>query len=145
MVNNYGDRKSPNWGNVPLPNGRTSWLVHGGDPKIDGWDISFWGPAYFQGVHTPTHKVLSTKAVRAVKFIAIERMKAIQMKVSSDQLTVVFFGVCTVPETNISPENRPSQKEISISTIHFQVQTVSFRGVDWGACLNPDSEWANNL
>ena len=27
----------------------------------------------------------------------------------------------TVPETNIAPENRPSQKEISIPTIHFQV------------------------
>jgi len=33
----------------------------------------------------------------------------------------------TLPETNIAPENRPSQKETSIPTIHFQVQTVSFR------------------
>ena len=84
--------------------------------------------------------------MRAVKFIAIERMKAIQ-KVSSDQLTVIFFGVCTLPETNISPENRPSQEEISISTIHFQVQTVSFRFREGrlGACLNPDSEWVNIL
>ena len=32
----------------------------------------------------------------------------------------------TLPETNIAPENRPSQKEISIPTIHFQVY-VSFR------------------
>ena len=31
------------------------------------------------------------------------------------------------PETNIAPENRPSQKETSIPTIHFQVRTVSFR------------------
>ena len=26
----------------------------------------------------------------------------------------------TFPETNIAPENRPSQKETSIPTIHFQ-------------------------
>ncbi len=33
----------------------------------------------------------------------------------------------TLPETNIAPENRPSQKETSIPTIHFQVRAVSFR------------------
>ena len=33
----------------------------------------------------------------------------------------------TLPETNIAPENRPSEKEHSIPTIHVQVQTVSFR------------------
>ena len=26
-----------------------------------------------------------------------------------------------LPKTNIAPENRPSQKEASIPTIHFQV------------------------
>ena len=31
------------------------------------------------------------------------------------------------PETNIAPENRPSQKATSIPTIHFQVRAVSFR------------------
>ena len=29
--------------------------------------------------------------------------------------------IYTLPETNIAPENRPSQKETSIPTIHFQV------------------------
>ena len=33
----------------------------------------------------------------------------------------------TLPETNITPENKPSQKESSLATIHFQVRTVSFR------------------
>ena len=34
----------------------------------------------------------------------------------------------TLPETNIAPENSPSQKETNrIPTIHFQGQTVSFR------------------
>ena len=35
VVNNHGDvSKSPRPGVVgPLPNGRTSWLIHGGDPK----------------------------------------------------------------------------------------------------------------
>ena len=31
------------------------------------------------------------------------------------------WGRSTLPETNIAPENRPSQKETSIPTIHFQV------------------------
>ncbi len=39
-----------------------------------------------------------------------------------------FNTTYTLPETNMfAPENRPSQKEISIPTIHFQVRTVSFR------------------
>ena len=33
----------------------------------------------------------------------------------------------TLPQTNMAPENRPSQKETSIPTIHFQGRTVSFR------------------
>ena len=33
----------------------------------------------------------------------------------------------TLPETSIAPENRPSQKETSIPTIHFQGRAVSFR------------------
>ena len=33
MVNNHGDRKSPIPGVVPLTNGRTSWLINGGDPN----------------------------------------------------------------------------------------------------------------
>ena len=33
----------------------------------------------------------------------------------------------TLPETNIAPENGPSQTETSIPTIHFQGRTVSFR------------------
>ena len=36
-------------------------------------------------------------------------------------------GGFTLPETNIDPEKRPSQKETGIPTIHFQVRTVSFR------------------
>ena len=40
VANNYGDRKSPIPGVVPLPNGRTSWLINGGDPnyiRYLGW------------------------------------------------------------------------------------------------------------
>ena len=33
----------------------------------------------------------------------------------------------TLPETNMALENRPSQKESSLPTIHFQGRTVSFR------------------
>ena len=43
--------------------------------------------------------------------------------------TILF----TLPKTKIAPENRPSQKETSIPTIHFQVRAVSFReGKHWG-------------
>ena len=32
----------------------------------------------------------------------------------------IYICIYTFPETNIAPENRPSQKETSIPTIHFQ-------------------------
>ena len=32
-----------------------------------------------------------------------------------------------LPETNIAPENRPSQEKSGLPNIHFQVRTVSFR------------------
>ena len=35
--------------------------------------------------------------------------------------------IYTLPKTNTAPENRTSQKETSIPTIHFQVQFVIFR------------------
>ena len=34
--------------------------------------------------------------------------------------TSVFRFYVTLPETNIAPENRVSQKETSLPTIHFQ-------------------------
>ena len=34
----------------------------------------------------------------------------------------------TLPETNIAPENRPSQKETSLPTIHFQVLLLLVSG-----------------
>jgi len=39
------------------------------------------------------------------------------------QVTVVEAAIrrTTLPETNIAPENGPSQKETSLSTTHFQV------------------------
>ena len=55
----------------------------------------------------------------------------------------------TLPETNIAPENRPSQKETSIPTIHFQVRTVSFRECNqlrtfkimFGQQKNSEGQW----
>ncbi len=34
---------------------------------------------------------------------------------------MISSEVVTIPETNIAPENGPSQKEINIPTVHFQV------------------------
>ena len=42
------------------------------------------------------------------------------------QGTAQVFMFDTLPETNIAPEDRPSQKETSIPTIHFLGQSVSF-------------------
>ena len=32
-MHNHGDRKSPKDRVIPLPNGRTLWLINGGDPN----------------------------------------------------------------------------------------------------------------
>ena len=40
-------------------------------------------------------------------------------------LILLLLGI-TLPKTNMAPENRPSQKETSLPTIHFQVRAVSF-------------------
>ena len=40
---------------------------------------------------------------------------------------VKMLYLTTLPETNIAPENRPSQQEMNIPTIHFQGRAVSFR------------------
>ena len=40
----------------------------------------------------------------------------------------MFFSL-TLPETNIAPENRPSQKETSIPTIHFQGRWLLVSGM----------------
>ena len=39
-----------------------------------------------------------------------------------------FVNIVTLPETNIAPKNRPSQKDTSIPIIHFQV-LCSFREI----------------
>ena len=40
----------------------------------------------------------------------------------------------TFPETNIVPENKPSQKETSIPTIHLQVRAVGFKEGNMLSC-----------
>ena len=40
-------------------------------------------------------------------------------------------SIYTAVNSQFAPENRPSQKEISVPTIHFQVRTVSFREGTW--------------
>ena len=51
---------------------------------------------------------------------------------SSAVMEVCLKKMGTLPETNMAPANRASQKETSIPTIHFQVRAVSFReGILW--------------
>ena len=38
-----------------------------------------------------------------------------------------FWDPCTLPETNVAPENRSSQKQTHVPTPVFQVRAVSFR------------------
>ena len=49
-----------------------------------------------------------------------------------------YMGWSTLPETNIAPENCPSQKEISIPTIHFQGD-ILVSGREVGG-LNPSTK-----
>ena len=56
-------------------------------------------------------------------------------------LLLVIGAQSTLPETNIAPENRPSQKETSISTTHFQVRAVSFREGIGFMCLTGSGSW----
>ena len=56
------------------------------------------------------------------------------------QIRVIFrfFSRYTLPKTNISPENRPSQKESNLRTTNSQVQTVSFRECNFPGCLREE-------
>ena len=49
-------------------------------------------------------------------------LSAKSWRFGSDGGTLFNWVMFTLPETNIAPENRPSQKEMSIPTIHFQVR-----------------------
>ena len=52
-----------------------------------------------------------------------------------------WISVGTLPETNIAPENRPSQKETSIPTIHFQGRAVSFRDCKYTVRPSGNPSW----
>ena len=63
---------------------------------------------------------------------AIVERRCIHFKNLSFLVCMLDFGgvkkilLITLPETNIAPENRPSQRKLySIPTIHLQVRTVS--------------------
>ena len=46
------------------------------------------------------------------------------------------YQVDTLPEINIAPENRQSQKETSLPTIHFQVRIQKIMDLHWNFFLN---------
>ena len=50
------------------------------------------------------------------------------------QTKQIFWNKIALPEMNMAPKNRPSQKEIHLPTTIFQVQAVTFRE---GACQSP--------
>ena len=60
-------------------------------------------------------------------YVSLEkRCNHLQMVCLKGKLMTNSFNT-TLPETNIAPENRPSQKETHLPTTVFQVRTVSFR------------------
>ena len=63
--------------------------------------------------HGPLQALLGVDG-RGPQFL-LKRINPIDLEGNHQQ----FFGV-TLPKTNIAPENRPSQKETSLPTIHFQ-------------------------
>ena len=81
VVNNHGDRKSPKDRVVgPLPNGRTLWLIDGGDPnhlRVLGWS-SKQGPCFFSLLILNKHPMVgyqdnpyASKALYPITFGAI--------------------------------------------------------------------------
>ena len=60
------------------------------------------------------------------------QLRPATLKIGSKLLRIITWWfknqVDTLPETNVAPENRPSQKEISIPTIHFQVLLLLVSG-----------------
>ena len=60
-------------------------------------------------------------------------------QVQAKLLVLGCFRECTLPETNIAPEKRPSHKETNLPTIRFQVQAVSFR---YSSVTNPIQKYS---
>ena len=59
------------------------------------------------------------------KYVTFRSIEHASSQAVDDCRTCVVF---TLPKTNIAPENRPSQKETSIPTIHFQVREMLVSG-----------------
>ena len=74
------------------------------------------GDAFFFGWDNPTKYVTSYESSRRFTTQFQETVDVSAQEVP----TKIIKGEITLPETNIAPENRPSQKETSIPTIHFQ-------------------------
>ena len=80
-----------------------------------------------KGKHTsPAQQIQSERIMSRELTIVSIRIPPCQEGTPSTQKCQLWVGD-TLPKTNITPENRPSQKETSIPTIHFHVRAVSFR------------------
>ena len=58
--------------------------------------------------------------VRCGVCVRLSQCVEIMVEMHVCTIFMMVLSCITLPETNIAPENRPSQKETSIPTIHFQ-------------------------
>ena len=73
------------------------------------------------------------KLAEGVPWAAEKKKHVLRKNVSNSRVVNGWCQMITLPETNIAPENRPSQKETSIPTIHFRCELlVSGRVICWG-------------
>ena len=89
--------------------------------------VIFWKPTkfdFFGGVHLGNVQGGLGNSTSNWRWLnSLNVIPGLQM--SAQSLSTAPIGLntsrVTLPETNIAPENRPSQKKTSIPTIHFQV------------------------
>ena len=96
MVDNHGDRKSPKDRVVvvPLPNGRPSWLINGGDPNhvSKSWDPILQAPTpkciyMCQGLNSHYFHKIGDKLINPIVgvYIPIIRIPYERLQVSHPQ------------------------------------------------------------
>ncbi len=82
----------------------------GKDKKIINWSRKWLLPPWFYCIAATSQKF--------GLWVAEDKLDTFSNIVRDTKSFAMYR--CTLPKTNISPENRPSQKESSIPTIHFR-------------------------
>ena len=93
---------------------------------IHCWDVFAWWEVYPETMGWFNHQAIQKLSTHLnLTVLKVPSMWAplglLSLLLTSLGSMNLWIIETTLPETNIAPENRPSQKETSIPTIHFQV------------------------